>query len=205
MFGNQTANAIIAVEKKFGFQVDQGVAGREVLGALDLTLRGWKPPPEPTWGGVLAHTIIPVAQRKITKALSALDAIRTMLQFGGFDFVTADGVTMAALKTHFKLVSPGETRLANEEPISVATIDPLIANYDDDARGHARHRQPLRRRHHDPHLGVHGRLRDPDSGKCPAQPQRLRNLRRPHGPAQGPAARPALRSGCRAAAMRERM
>ncbi len=118
IFGTQTANAIIAAEKKFEFQVDAGIAGREVLGALDLSLRGWKPAAGPHWGGLIAGTIIPIAQRKITRALTALDAVRTMLIFGGFDFVTADGVTMAALKTHFKLVPPGGTRLAIEEPIA---------------------------------------------------------------------------------------
>jgi peptidoglycan hydrolase-like protein with peptidoglycan-binding domain len=97
-FGTQTANAIIAAEKKFEFQVDAGIAGREVLGALDLSLRGWKPAAGPHWGGLIARTIIPIAQRKITRALAALGAVRTMLTFGGFDFVTADGVTMAALK-----------------------------------------------------------------------------------------------------------
>ena len=128
-FGTQTANAIIAAEKHFGFEVDAGVAGREVLGALDLSLRGWKPPAGAHWGGLIARTVIPVAQRKIGKALAALDAVRNMLQFGKFDFVTADGVTMAALKTHFKLVPPGGTRLPIEEPIALNTIDPLIGNY----------------------------------------------------------------------------
>jgi hypothetical protein len=129
IFGTQTANAIITAEKKFEFQVDAGVAGREVLGALDLSLRGWKPTAGPHWGGLIARTIIPIAQRKITRALAALDAVRTMLLFGGFDFVTADGVTMAALKTHFKLVPPGGTRLAIEEPIALNTIDPLVQNF----------------------------------------------------------------------------
>jgi peptidoglycan hydrolase-like protein with peptidoglycan-binding domain len=128
-FGPQTANAVIAAEKHFGFKVDAGVAGREVIGALDLALRGWKPPPGAHWGGLLAATIIPIAQRKITRALSALADVKMMLATGGFDFVTADGVTMAALKTHFKLVPGGGTRLPIEEFISNATIDPLIANF----------------------------------------------------------------------------
>jgi peptidoglycan hydrolase-like protein with peptidoglycan-binding domain len=129
IFGNQTAQAVIAAEKHFGFDADGGVAGREVIGALDLSLRGWKPPPGAHWGGLLARTIIPVAQRKIGRALTALGDVRTMLQVGGFDFVTADGVTMTALRTHFKLVPPGGTRQPIEEFITIATIDPLIANY----------------------------------------------------------------------------
>jgi peptidoglycan hydrolase-like protein with peptidoglycan-binding domain len=130
-FGQQTADAIIAAEKKFGFDVDAGVAGREILGALDLSLRGWKPPAgsDPHWGGLLARTIIPLAQRKVSKAIYALNDLHTMLQFGKFDFVTVDGVTLAALKTHFKLVAPGGSRLPYEEPISLNTINPLIQNF----------------------------------------------------------------------------
>ena len=129
IFGTQTVNAVIAAERHFGFEVDAGVAGREVIGALDLSLRGWKPLSGPHWGGQLARTVIPIAQRKLGKALAALQDIRTMLRFGGFDFVTADGVTMAALKTHFKLVPPGGTRQAVEEFITANTIDPLISNF----------------------------------------------------------------------------
>ena len=128
-FGPQTAGAVVAAEKQFAFTVDAGIAGREVLGALDLSLRGWKPPPGPHWGGLIARTIVPVAQRKITAALGALVDIRTMLAVGGFDFVTADGVTMSALKTHFKLVPPGGTKDAREDFITIQTIDPLIANF----------------------------------------------------------------------------
>lgn len=129
-FGQQTANAVIAAEKHFGFTPDNGVAGREVLGALDLAQRGWKPPATGAhWGGQLARTIVPLAQRKIGRAIAALTDVRTMLATGGFDFVTADGVTMTALKTHFKLVPPGGARSPIEAFIATATIDPLLANF----------------------------------------------------------------------------
>lgn len=128
-FGPQTASAVVAAEARFGFQTDAGLAGREVFGALDLSLRGWNPPSGAHWGGLIAKTIVPVAQRKIQAALDALSDVRTMLAEGGFDFVTADGVTMAALQTHFKLVPPGGTKLAHEEFITLATIVPLITNF----------------------------------------------------------------------------
>ena len=128
-FGPHTARAVIEAEKHFGFRTDAGIAGREVLGALDLSLRGWDPPDGAHWGGLIAKTVVPIAQRKIRAALGALNDIRTMLAFGKFDFATADGVTMAALKTHFKLVPPGGTKLTIEEFITVATIDPLINNF----------------------------------------------------------------------------
>jgi peptidoglycan hydrolase-like protein with peptidoglycan-binding domain len=128
-FGPQTSSAVVAAEKRFGFRVDGGVAGREVLGALDLSLRGWNPPDGAHWGGLIATTIVPVAQRKISAALGALNDIRAMLTVGQFDFVTADGVTMTALKTHFKLVPPGGAKLALEEFVTLATIDPLINNF----------------------------------------------------------------------------
>jgi peptidoglycan hydrolase-like protein with peptidoglycan-binding domain len=128
-FGKQTASAVVAAQKRFGFRLDGGVAGREVLGALDLTLRGWNPPAGAHWGGLIATTIVPVAQRKIRAAIGALNDIRAMLSVGRFDFVTVDGVTMTALRTHFKLVPPGGTKLALEEFITLATIDPLINNF----------------------------------------------------------------------------
>jgi peptidoglycan hydrolase-like protein with peptidoglycan-binding domain len=130
VFGPLTAAAVIAAEKHFGFTTDTGIAGREVISALDLSLRGWVPPAGQHWGGLIAKTIVPLAQRKIRPALDALNDVRTMLTVGGgFDFVTADGVTMSALKTHFKLVPPGGTKLGAEQFITLPTIDPLIANF----------------------------------------------------------------------------
>lgn len=128
-FGPQTAGAVVAAEKRFGFKVDAGVAGREVIGALDLSLRGWNPPAGAHWGGLIAKTVVPLAQRKILAALRALTDVRTMLTVGGFDFVIADGVTMAALETHFKLVPPGGAKQPREGFITLATIDPLITNF----------------------------------------------------------------------------
>lgn len=125
----QTAAAVVAAERRFGFRVDAGIAGREVIGALDLRLRGWNPAAGQLWGGELARTVLPVAQRKITGALRALGDIETQLATGGFDFVTADGVTMAALRTHFKLVPPGGMLGGGLEAISRQTIDPLVKNY----------------------------------------------------------------------------
>jgi peptidoglycan hydrolase-like protein with peptidoglycan-binding domain len=129
IFGPRTGSAVVSAEKRFGFASDGGNAGREVLGALDLALRGWKPPPGAHWGGEIARTVLPVARRKIDAALAALSDVRTAIGQGGFDFVTADGVTMAALKAHFKLVGPGGTKLPRELFIAAATIDPLIANF----------------------------------------------------------------------------
>lgn len=128
-FGTQTATAIRAAETRFGFVQDAGVAGREVLGALDLALRGWSPPSGPHWGGLIAKTVVPVAQRKVGKAITALQDVRNMLSFGAFDFVTADGITMTALKTHFKLTPPGGTKAALEDFITISTIDPLLHNF----------------------------------------------------------------------------
>ena len=128
-FGPQTAEAVVEAETFFGFDPDAGVAGREILGALDLALRGWNPPPGAHWGGLIARTVVPLAQRKITAAQRALGDVRTMLATGGFDFTIVDGVTMTALQTHFKLVPPGGTRRPFEDFISIQTIDPLVNTY----------------------------------------------------------------------------
>ncbi len=128
-FGPQTAKAIVEAETHFGFKTDIGIAGREVLGSLDLALRGWKPLAGAHWGGLLAKTVLPLAQTKVQAAINALRDVQNMLRFGAFDFVTADGTTMVALKTHFKLVPPGGTKLAREDFISRSTIDPLMTNF----------------------------------------------------------------------------
>ena len=127
-FGSQTAAAVITAEAKFGFELDNGIAGREVIGALDLTLRGWNSTTGP-WGGQLARTIVPLAQRKIGAALTALAAVQAMLATGGFDFVTADGVTMAALQVHFKLVPPGGAIPPGHEPITRLAIDQIVQTF----------------------------------------------------------------------------
>jgi peptidoglycan hydrolase-like protein with peptidoglycan-binding domain len=129
IFGSQTAGAVVRVEKKFGFAVDGGIAGREALGALDLVLRGWNPPAGAHWGGQLALTIVPLAQRKVRAAINALTDVQNMLNLGGFDMVTIDGVTLAALKTHFKLVPPGGAKLAREDFITKSTIAQLLSNF----------------------------------------------------------------------------
>jgi peptidoglycan hydrolase-like protein with peptidoglycan-binding domain len=80
VFGPQTTAAVTAAQKQFGFStISAGLAGHEVLGALDLSLRGWKPPPGPHWGGQLAQTILPLALRKVDAALFALNDFRSAL------------------------------------------------------------------------------------------------------------------------------
>ncbi len=128
-FGQQTANAIIAAEKRFSFQLDGGVAGREVIGALDLSQRGWDPPDGAHWGGLIARTIVPLAQRKVTAALVALGEVQAMLSTGGFDFVTVDGVTLTALNSHFKLVGPGGSKSPIQEFITLERIIQITTNF----------------------------------------------------------------------------
>jgi peptidoglycan hydrolase-like protein with peptidoglycan-binding domain len=80
VFGPQTTAAVTAAQKHFGFStVFPGIAGHEVLGALDLSLRGWKPLQGPHWGGELAKTIVPLALRKVDAALFALNDFRGAL------------------------------------------------------------------------------------------------------------------------------
>jgi len=82
VFGPQTTAAVTAVQGRFGFSTAAGWAGwagHEVLGALDLSLRGWNPPPGAHWGGDLARTIVPVALGKVIAALSALKDVREAL------------------------------------------------------------------------------------------------------------------------------
>lgn len=129
-FGPNTATAVRAAEARFGFTQDAGIGGREVLGALDLALRGWSPPAGAHWGGLIAKTIVPLANRKAGRAIQALTDVSNMFGGGGaFDFVTADGVTMAALKAHFKLVPPGGAKQPIEEFITASAIAGLLKTF----------------------------------------------------------------------------
>jgi hypothetical protein len=128
-FGPKTASMVVTIQKFFGFKTDAGIAGREVIGMLDLMMREYDPPPGPHWGGLLAKTIVPIAQGKVREALAALAVVQNLLTTRKFSATAADAVTLDALRVHFKLVPGGGAKLSREAFISLATINPLISNF----------------------------------------------------------------------------
>src|SRR5947209_18112342 len=63
---NETAAAVRAAEDRFNLTRDTGVAGQEVLTALDAVLQGLPPPPSPK---AAADAIKPLAQKWVNNAL----------------------------------------------------------------------------------------------------------------------------------------
>src|SRR5215831_6874469 len=78
-YGNETAAAVRDVESTFALAVDQGVAGRQVLGVLDLLLEGKRPPTGGRSGASLAEEDKPLASAKTEAALAALREFRRTL------------------------------------------------------------------------------------------------------------------------------
>jgi hypothetical protein len=99
IYGPKTAAAVVEVEKRFNMDRDQGVAGRQVLGILDILLQGGD------LGRDLAIADVPLASTKVRAAIGALTAFQSALPNGGpFDQVTVD-----ALLTHFRLAVAAPT------------------------------------------------------------------------------------------------
>ncbi len=99
IYGRQTAAAVQAAEVQFGLDTDQGVAGREVLGALDSANAA------PTFEAALARLDAPFALLKVQAALDALNAIPTPIIQADGTRVTIAQTTDDALQIHFRLIN----------------------------------------------------------------------------------------------------
>lgn len=108
IYGQQTAGAVKAVQKRFNLTPDQGAAGREVIGVLDLMLRG------ALFASDLARLDVPLASSKVRAAIAAIEALQRARSSG----TPAAALTIDALRTHFRLtvVAPtfGVGRVMND-------------------------------------------------------------------------------------------
>lgn len=93
IYGQQTATAVKAVQKRFNLTADQGAAGREVIGVLDLMLRG------ALFGRDLAVLDLPLATSKVRAALAAINTLQQSRAAG----TPSAPLTLDALRTHFRL------------------------------------------------------------------------------------------------------
>jgi len=129
VYGPQTSAAVHDLENTYVLDTDSGIAGRQVLGTLDLLMRGLKPATGGRSGASLAEADKPLAQRKLNAALRNLTALRaalnTSLANGSAAF---DPLTTHALSTHFKLNAPGVTATTGRA-MTLADIDLIINRY----------------------------------------------------------------------------
>lgn len=99
IYGQQTAAAVKAVQKRFNLTPDQGAAGREVIGVLDLMLRN------ALFASDLARLDVPLAASKVRAALAAITALQIARRAG----TPSAPLTIAALRTHFRLTEAAPT------------------------------------------------------------------------------------------------
>lgn len=99
IYGQQTAGAVKAVQKRFNLTPDQGAAGRQVIGVLDLMLRGV------LFGRDLALLDVPLATTKVRAALAAIRALQLARSTG----TPSATLTIDALRTHFRLTEAAPT------------------------------------------------------------------------------------------------
>ena len=99
IYGQQTAAAVKAVQKRFNLTPDQGAAGRQVIGVLDLMLR------DALFATDLAVLDAPLATSKVRAALAAINA----LQFARATGQPSPTLTIDALRTHFRLTEVAPT------------------------------------------------------------------------------------------------
>jgi hypothetical protein len=118
LYGPKTAAGVRAVEVRFNMDRDEGVAGRQVLGILDILLQGG------TLGADLARTDTVLATFKVNLAIQALNRFRAALIVA----MPPDSLTVAALRTHFRLFMAAPT-IGVGRQVTVADVDLILAMY----------------------------------------------------------------------------
>lgn len=93
IYGQQTAKGARAVENRFNMDKDQGAAGQQVLGILDILLQGG------TLGADLAVLDAPLALKRVRAAMGALMVLRINRALG----VPPNSLVVDAMLTHFRL------------------------------------------------------------------------------------------------------
>lgn len=118
IFGPKTAGAVRAVQTRFNMDRDEGVAGRQTLGVLDILQQGGQ------LGRDLAQTDTVLAGQKVRAAILALNNFRTSQKNG----TPPAALTVAALRTHFRLTLVAET-IGVTRLITDADVATMISRY----------------------------------------------------------------------------
>ncbi len=125
----ETQAAVRAAERKFGLSIqDQGIAGKQVIGALDRECNKFYTSHAGNFGSDLAVSDAPRALAKVRKALTALLSLRAqMMTLPG----AASPLTLVnvALRVHFRLMAPGVTGRPVARPASLGDIQRIMDTY----------------------------------------------------------------------------
>lgn len=125
----ETQSAVREAEKKFGLSIqDQGIAGKQVIGALDRECNKFYASHAGHFGSDLAVKDAPRAQLKVQSALNGLLALRAqMTALPGTPSPFA--VVNEALSVHFRLIAPGVTVRPFARPATLGDIQRIIDTY----------------------------------------------------------------------------
>lgn len=119
-FGPKTAAALRTLESRFNMDLDEGVAGRQTLGILDILLQGGR------LGSDLAVSDVGLAGQKVLTAIVSLNVLRANLVSG----TPATPLTANALLTHFRLsIVPATIGVARQ--VTAADVDSILSRYND--------------------------------------------------------------------------
>ncbi|MET0605246.1 MAG: hypothetical protein ABWZ80_02215 [Beijerinckiaceae bacterium] len=128
-FMQQTSAAVRDAETQFSLTRDQGVAGKEVFGALDRFLTN---PSQFVAGGAsgsaLATSDAPLALRKISKAIDALKRLETTLKNPATPTPTDAALVDDALRVHFRLTRTQGT-IGVTRPFTLADITEILTMF----------------------------------------------------------------------------
>jgi hypothetical protein len=125
---NETQAAVRQAEGKFGLSLhDKGIAGKQVIGALDNANNRFYTSNKGHFGSDLAVQDAPRAQTKVQSALTGLAALRAAMNLP--KPVGLNTVVSQALRVHFRLLAPGTTGPGVARQATIADIDRIIATY----------------------------------------------------------------------------
>jgi peptidoglycan hydrolase-like protein with peptidoglycan-binding domain len=120
IFGPKTAGAIRTLEAKFKMDLDEGVAGRQTLGILDILLQNGQ------LGSDLARADTVLAGIKVQTAIVALNNLKINLNTGNPSLA----LTVDALRTHFRLTIALAT-IGITRQVTAADVDFMLSRYRD--------------------------------------------------------------------------
>ena len=125
----ETQAAVRAAEKKFGLSIqDQGIAGKQVIGALDRECNKFYQAHAGHFGSDLAVKDAPRALQKVRSALTGLLSLRAQMTAVP-DNPSPLTLVNEALRVHFRLIAPGGTRRPVARTATLGDIQRIIDTF----------------------------------------------------------------------------
>jgi hypothetical protein len=127
---SETQAAVRAAEQRFNLTRDNGIAGQQVIQALDRATDKFYTDRVGHFGRDLAVQDAPRAAEKVERAINAVRALRDHVA-GAPSTPSPFTVANAALRTHFRLLTPGTTGPGFTRAATAADLDRILRTYVD--------------------------------------------------------------------------